>query len=101
MPASSCPSRTPNFFAVFPPLCPWNCHRSARSLTSLRAVARTTCTLEDGDDCNRTTECAGVGHFPRTFPPGENANNVSSMEVGMMKQYFSSRRWIDEIVHCY
>ena len=43
------------------------------------------------------------GHIPRTFTPGENANNVVEIEAGMIKQYFSSissRCWIDETIGC-
>jgi len=35
------------------------------------------------------------GHFP---PPEKNANNVVEIEAGMIKQYFSSRSWIDETI---
>ena len=48
----------------------------------------------------------GLGHFlPRTFPPGllppeKNAYNVVEIEAGMIKQYFSSRSWIDETIRC-
>jgi len=37
-----------------------------------------------------------LGHFP----PEKNANNTVEIEAGMMKQYFSSRSWIDETICC-
>ena len=47
----------------------------------------------------------GLGHFPRTLPPetfpqDKNANNVVEIEAGIIKQYFSSRSWIDETILC-
>jgi len=42
----------------------------------------------------------GLGHFPRTFLPEKNENNVVEIEAGMIKQYFSSRSWIDERICC-
>ena len=42
----------------------------------------------------------GLGHFPQTFPPEKNADNVVEIEAGMMKQYFSHRSWIDETIRC-
>ena len=45
----------------------------------------------------------GLGHFPpRTFPPDfspeKNVDNFFKIEIGMMKQYSSSRSWIDETI---
>jgi len=37
---------------------------------------------------------------PWTFSPEKNANNVVEIEAGMIKQYFSSRSWIDETICC-
>jgi len=34
------------------------------------------------------------------FPPEKNANSVVEIEAGMIKQYFSSRSWIDETSRC-
>jgi len=46
-----------------------------------------------------------VKHGSRTFPPGHfpperNANNVVKIEAAMIKQYFSSRSWIYDTIHC-
>jgi len=35
---------------------------------------------------------------PGLFPPEKNVNNFSEIETGMMKQYSSSRSWIDETI---
>ena len=37
---------------------------------------------------------------PRTFLPEKNANNVVEIEAGMIKQYLSSRNWIEEAIRC-
>ena len=47
----------------------------------------------------------GLGHFPpdistRTSPPEKNAFNVVEIEAVMIKQYFSSRIWVDETIRC-
>jgi len=47
----------------------------------------------------------GLGHYPVAFTPGhfpleKNANNFVEIEAGMIKQYFFSRRWIDETIRC-
>jgi len=41
------------------------------------------------------------GHFSSPdFSPEKNENNVVEIEAGMIKQYFSSRSWIDETIRC-
>jgi len=41
------------------------------------------------------------GHFPiELFLLEKNANKVVEIEAGMIKQYFSSRSWIDETIRC-
>ena len=43
----------------------------------------------------------GLGHFPPELLTLEkNANNVVEIEDEMIKQYFSSRSWIDETIRC-
>jgi len=37
---------------------------------------------------------------PGLFPPEKTANNVVEIEAGMIKQYFSSRSWMDETIRC-
>jgi len=39
----------------------------------------------------------GLRRFPGLFPRRENANGVE-IEALMIKQYFSSRSWIDETI---
>ena len=52
----------------------------------------------------RWSTVRGLGISSRTFSPGptpeKNANNVVEIEAGMIKQYFSSRSWIDETIRC-
>ena len=38
----------------------------------------------------------GLVHIPRK----KTENNVVDIEAGMIKQYFSSRSWIDETILC-
>ena len=42
----------------------------------------------------------GLGHFSLDVSPQKIANNVVEIEAGMIKQYFSSRSWIGETIHC-
>ena len=42
--------------------------------------------------------CWGLAHYPRTFPPEKNANNVAKIEARLMKQYLSSRTRINETI---
>jgi len=42
----------------------------------------------------------GLGNPPELFALEKNANNFVEIEAGMIKQYFSSRRWIDETIRC-
>jgi len=37
---------------------------------------------------------------PRTYFPENNENYVDEIVAGMIKQYFSSRSWIDDTIRC-